>query len=163
MAILKFPNEKLFVECKKVTVFGPELKVLLDAMWETMKNNNGLGLAANQVGLEYRMFVMEGPNEEKVFLVNPYITNKSKGFANLKEGCLSAPGEFIIIPDRAEWVQVTFENEKGEPQVRVFKGIHAVCVQHEIEHLEGKTYLLSQALPKSKRRDLAKKWGLEFE
>jgi len=161
--VLKFPDPNLFIVCKEVSVFGAELKVLLTAMYSTMKDNRGIGLAANQVGLNLRMFVMEGPKEEKILLVNPKITKKSEAPANLKEGCLSAPGEFLILSDRASWVEVQFQNEKGEPQRRVFHGIHAVCAQHEIDHLNGKSHLQSKTIPKAKRKELAKKWGLKLK
>lgn len=160
MEILKFPEKLLFYKCDLVTVFGPELKTLLDAMWDTMKASHGVGLAANQVGFQFAMFVMEGPEEEKVYLVNPKIKSKSTAPANLREGCLSAPGEFLIRPDRAIWVEVEFQDELGENKKRVFKGINAVCVQHEMEHLEGISFMQSTSLLKKKRMELAKKWGL---
>jgi peptide deformylase len=141
-------------------VFGPELLFLLESMYETMKANNGLGLASNQVGLDYRMFVMAAPDEEKLFLVNPVITARSIALANYKEGCLSAPGEFLLL-DRAAWVEVKFQNEKGEEQKRLFNAIFAVCVQHEIDHLNGKSHLESKSIPKAQRKLLAKKWGLK--
>lgn len=161
MQILKFPHPELFESGKEVTVFGPELKVLLDSMWDTMKANNGLGLAANQVSLLHRMFVMEGPKAERLYVINPKITLKSIGAANLKEGCLSAPGEFLVRSDRAAWVQVKFKNADNKEQVRVFSGLHAVCVQHEIEHLDGVSFMESKLITKSKRNQLAKKWGLK--
>lgn len=160
MEILKFPNSKLFTKCEPVSVFGEELKILLEAMWETMKQNEGVGLAANQVGLSQNMFTMEGLEGEKIFLVNPKIVNKSQGPANIKEGCLSAPGEFLIRSDRVAWVEVEFQNELGDKLKRVFKGLRAVCVQHEMEHLEGKGFMQSDKIPKKKRQELAKKWGL---
>jgi peptide deformylase len=160
MELLKFPHYLLFLECPQVRVFEKELSVLLNSMWETMQANNGLGLAANQVGLRLRMFVMQGPDEEKLFLVNPTVTNKSLVSANLKEGCLSAPGEFLILKERASWVEVQFQDEIGTFQKRVFHGLHAVCVQHEIDHLDGKSHLESPSIPKPKRKELKKKWNL---
>src|SRR5271154_689806 len=103
MNVLKFPNPFLTTATYPVTVFGDELKVLLDSMYETMKTNNGLGLAANQVGLLHRMFVMDGL-EGRFNIVNPVIVNKSAKPANIKEGCLSAPGDFVVVPERAEWI-----------------------------------------------------------
>lgn len=160
MEILKFPNPKLLTKCEQVTVFGTELKTILDNMWETMLANYGVGLAANQVGLSYNMFVMEGPEEEKIYLVNPTVKSKSQAPANLREGCLSAPGEFLVRPDRSVWVEIEFQDAEGKAARRVFKGINAVCVQHEMEHLEGKGFMTSTSLNKTKRIELAKKWGL---
>ena len=157
MEILKFPHPLLFEATVEVAVFGEELRVLLDSMWETMKASNGLGLAANQVSLPLRMFVMEGP-QGRINIVNPRIVSRSAVAANLKEGCLSAPGEFIIIPDRSEWVQIECQDETGAKRTHVFRGLHSVCVQHEMEHLDGKGFILNKSLPKTDRKALAKKW-----
>lgn len=161
MEILRFPHSLLLQSCAPVRVFGPELKKLLELMWETMDKANGLGLAGNQAGLSYAMFVMQGPNDEKLFIVNPRTIKKSAVPANLKEGCLSAPGEFLILSDRASWIEVSFQDETGLEKTRVFHGLYAVCVQHEMDHLLGKSHLQSITIPKTKRRELAKKWGLK--
>lgn len=161
MKILRFPDSKLFESCKPVTVFGDELKTLLDSMFQTMIENRGIGLAANQVGLQFRMFVMLGPITEKVLLVNPKIVSRSVVSANLEEGCLSAPGEPLKLDERVSWVKVQYQDETGASHEKVFKGIHSVCVQHEIDHLDGKSYLQSKSLKKAKRKELAKKWGIK--
>jgi peptide deformylase len=161
MEILKFPHPSLFTKCKPVTVFGPELSVLLESMWETMTSAKGIGLASNQVGLDYTMFVMEGPAKEKIFIVNPKMTKRSSMTANLQEGCLSAPGEFIKLKERSRWVEVKYQDEKGTEKIAMFTGIYAVCVQHEIGHLEGKSHLQSGTIPGARRRELAEKWGLK--
>lgn len=161
MEILKFPDKNLFVVCREVTVFGEELKTLLDGMWSTMVKGGGLGLASNQVGLDHRMFVMAGPDNEKIFLVNPKIIKKSIAPANMREGCLSAPGEFLVLGERVFWVQVEFQDQHGKSRSRVFKGLHSVCVQHEIDHLEGKSHLMSKTIPKVRRKEIYKKWGLK--
>lgn len=163
MNILKFPSPELFEVCKEVSVFGPELKTLLDAMWETMIAGNGMGLAANQVGLKFRMFTMLGPEDEKIYLVNPKIVGRSVIPANLQEGCLSAPGEMLTLDERVSWVKVKFQDETGKECERVFKGIHSVCVQHETDHLNGKSHLQSKSLSKVKRKQLAKKWGIKLK
>lgn len=160
MEILKFPHPSLLKPCNPVTVFDIELKVLLGAMWDTMQANNGLGLAANQVGLPWAMFVMSYKNQA-IYLVNPKILHKGAAGSNIREGCLSAPGEYVVISDRSQWVQVEYQNEKGEKTKTVFTDLHSVCVQHEIEHLDGKSHLQSKSIPKNKRVELAKKWGLK--
>lgn len=161
MEILKFPNPLLFEKCSEVSVFGPELKVILDHMWDTMKAAPGLGLAANQVGLLFRMFVMEGPSADRLYLVNPKILRRSILSANLKEGCLSAPGDLLLLSERASWVEVSFQDETGKEHKKVFKDIWAVCVQHEIGHLDGESFLESKSLTKAKRKELAKKWKIK--
>lgn len=163
MDVLRYPDPNLFIICKEVTVFGPELKVLLEAMYVTMQDSKGLGLASNQVGLNLRMFVMQGPDLKKLYLVNPKITKRSEAPANLKEGCLSAPGEFLVLSERATWVEVQFQDEKGKSHKKVFHGLHAVCVQHEIDHLLGKSHLQSKSIPKAKRKELAKRWGIKLK
>lgn len=163
MKILKFPSPELFVTCTEVSVFGPELKVLLDSMWETMVEGHGMGLAANQVGLTFRMFTMLGPEAEKLYIVNPKILSKSKISANLEEGCLSAPGEKLTLEERASWVKVKFQDETGKEIERVFHGIHSVCIQHETDHLDGKSHLQSKSLKSAKRKALAKKWGFKVK
>jgi peptide deformylase len=160
MTILKFPNPMLITATYEITVFGEELKVLLDAMYESMKAKNGLGLAANQVGLLHRMFVMEGP-EGRINLVNPVIVWRSISAANLREGCLSAPGDFVIVPSRSREIHVKFQDEKGESHVKSLTGLHAVCVQHEIDHLNGQIFFANKSIPKSKRQPLMKKWGIK--
>lgn len=162
MKVLKFPHQDLFRVCKPVSVFDTELKVLLDNMYRTMQDHNGIGLAANQVGLEYRMFIMKH-TEGRINLVNPVVTKRSMVTALIGEGCLSAPGEYLITGSRREWVEVSYQDEKGAPKVKVFKGIYAVCVEHEIEHLDGKSFMDSKTISKAKRKELAKKWGIKLE
>lgn len=161
MDILKYPDPSLFKKCDEVTVFGPELKTLLDGMWGAMLKRGGLGLAANQVGLHFRAFVMAGLESEKLYIVNPRVVQKSEVSANMKEGCLSAPGEFLVLSERASWIQIDFQDEKGNMLRRVFQGLHAVCVQHEMDHLDGKSHLQSKSIPKAHRKLLAKKWGIK--
>lgn len=163
MTILKFPDPSLFEICSEVSVFGPELKILLDSMHDTMIAANGMGLAANQVGLKFRMFTMLGPEDQKIHLVNPKIVKKSVLQANLKEGCLSAPGEMLTLDERAVWVKVKYQDETGAKHETVFKDIHSVCVQHEIDHLDGKSHLQAKSLGRAKRKELAKKWGIKIK
>ena len=159
--VLKYPHPSLNKVCVEVKVFGPELDVILNTMFDTMIEHKGIGLAANQVGLHYRMFTMLGPNGERLFLVNPKIVKRSFTQAMLKEGCLSAPGEFLILEERSQWVEVEFQDEKGKSKTKRFQGIHAVCVQHETDHLDGKTHLQSKSLSREERRRLKQKWGLK--
>lgn len=132
-------------------------------MWDTMVKGQGIGLAANQVGLTFRMFTMLGPKEEKFYIVNPKIVKRSVVPANLREGCLSAPGEFLVLDERASWVKLQFQDETGKNQEMVFKDIYAVCVQHETDHLDGTSHLQSKSLKKAKRKELAKKWGIKLK
>lgn len=160
MKILKYPDPRLLTVCNPVMQIDMLAKELLDEMWETMVAHEGIGLAANQVGVTLRMFVMKGPIGEKLFFINPKILSKSIVPAEKMEGCLSAPGEYLKLDERAEWVQVQFQDETGAEHIKMFTGIHSVCVQHEIDHLDGKTHLMSETLSSKDRKMLAKKWGL---
>lgn len=163
MEILKYPHPSLFKKCSEVRVFGPELKVLVNAMIETMIKSNGAGLAANQVGLEHRIFVMLLPNGDPLALINPRISDMGQLPANLREGCLSAPGEFLILPERKRWVKVYFQDLNGKEWWKVFTDIQSVCVQHEIDHLDGKSHLQSASITRAQRKLLAKKWGFKLK
>lgn len=163
MKILKYPNPALLTVCSEVTEFDDALKSALDEMWEVMVASEGMGLAANQVGILKRMFIMTDVDGSKVYAVNPKILLKSQVPANKPEGCLSAPGEFLELDERADWVQVEYQDETGAQHKKVFHGIHSVCIQHEIDHLDGKTHLLSPTLSSKDRKMLAKKWGLKLE
>lgn len=160
MEILKFPNPMLFRPADHVFVFESELKVLLDEMWKTMKANNGQGLAANQVGLPFRMFVMNGP-DGRLNLVNPSIIKQSKATTNYNEGCLSAPGDYVTVPSRLEWVTVSYSDENGFSKTITLKGMHSVCAQHEIEHLNGKSFMENKSIHKTVRKGLQKRWGIK--
>ena len=160
MELLKFPHVSLFKPCEPITAFGEELLILLNGMWDVMIKHGGIGLSANQVDLPYRMFTMLGPDNEKLFIVNPKILLRSKTPANVKEGCLSAPGEFLMLNERTMWVQIMYQDETGGVRSGKFQGLHAVCVQHQMDHLDGKSHLQSKSLSRQVRRGLAKKWGV---
>jgi peptide deformylase len=159
MKIVSFPHKSLFTKTQPVTVFGPELKVLLDRMYEIMASNKGIGLAANQVELTFRMFVMQGP-DGPIYLVNPRIVWESKANASIREGCLSAPAEFVVL-GRSAIVKVEYQDETGEKKTKIFNDIYAVCVQHEIEHLDGKSFMHHKSLTKVQKKQLQAKWGIK--
>lgn len=159
MKIHKFPHPALFTPCTEVTDFGPKLKENLDKMWDIMVAVQGMGLSANQVGLFDRYFVMQGHFGQKIYVVNPIIRNKSQELSPLVEGCLSAPGDFLNLK-RAEVVYLDYQDETGKPISKIFTSYFSICVQHEIDHLDGKSFLESEVLDKKTRKKLAKKWGI---
>lgn len=161
MEILKFPHSNLLKKCEEVLDFGPKLEGTLDEMWNIMIKYGGMGLAHNQVGGNLRMFVMSGPKHEKLYIINSSIIEKSKVPANLKEGCLSMPGEFLSIPDRSSWVYVKFQDQYGKFYDRVFYGIHSVCVQHECQHLDGEIFFESKSVPRKIKKDIKRKYKLK--
>lgn len=110
------------------------------SLMKTCEKYNGLGLAANQVGLKYSMCAINHIEENKVFcLINPTIVARSPEMSSYNEGCLSFPGLFLKIP-RNSWVEVSFLAGNGKEMTKKFEGIWATCVQHELDHLAGICY-----------------------
>ncbi len=141
--ILIHPDPRLKKLCDPVAEITAELRLLADDMFETMYDAPGIGLAAPQVGVTKRLIVMdcikEGP-PEPVALVNPEVIWSSEDQTVYEEGCLSIPDIYNDITRPAE-VMVRFMDLDGGMQERQFAGIWATCVQHEIDHLNGKLFI----------------------
>jgi peptide deformylase len=139
--ILHYPDKRLRVPGETVTQFDAELEALVDDMAETMYAAPGVGLAATQIGVQKRIFIIDvatddnAPSELRVF-VNPEIV-ELHGKICWEEGCLSFPGVHEEI-ERAERVLVRAKNAKGEPFELEADGLLAVAIQHENDHLDGK-------------------------
>ncbi|MBP2365468.1 peptide deformylase [Pseudonocardia parietis] len=128
----------------------PELRTLVEDMFETMAAANGVGLAANQVGVDLRLFVFDCPDEEsrtmrRGHVLNPVLETSERPEImpdedDDQEGCLSVPGESFAT-GRAEWARVTGTDLDGEPVDVEGKGFFARCLQHETDHLDGHLYL----------------------
>ncbi len=114
---------------------APEIQALLPEMIETMHREEGVGLAAPQIGQSIRLAVME-VDEKQYFLINPEITSLSQEKILFEEGCLSLPGEFFPIV-RSEGLTVKYLNEKGLPKKLRAEGFLAIVIQHEVDHLDG--------------------------
>jgi peptide deformylase len=134
---------------RPVADFDDELRTLVTDMYETMAAANGVGLAANQVGVDLRVFVYDCPDDEGVrhkgVVVNPTLTapDRPDGMPDPDddfEGCLSVPGE-TFPTGRAPWAKVTGFDEHGEPLEAAGTGFFARCLQHETDHLDGLLYL----------------------
>ena len=121
-------------------------KSLLEDMVQTMRANKGIGLAGPQVGLDKAVAVVD-TGGGAVILINPEITSR-RGAATFEEGCLSVPGCAVKVR-RSEEVTVSYLDENRQKRRRVFKGLSAIVVQHEIDHLNGK--LISDHRPWYKR------------
>jgi len=137
MAILnlvKYPDEFLYKKSKQVVDFDVRLHELLDDMLETMQANNGMGLAAVQIGRLVRACIVM-TRDGLVELINPEII-AAKGTYDCDEACLSRPGESYMIR-RANKIRVGAQDRHGNWHKYDFKGIEAVCVQHEMDHLDG--------------------------
>ena len=135
LQILKSPDESLLRTSRPVTEFDERLHQLLDDMKETMFAAGGMGLAAPQVGRLVRAVVVEG-RDGLVELVNPEVVF-AKRQKNGEERCLSVPGSAYTV-GRFQRIDVRAQSRFGEWFEQTFKGMDAVCVQHEIDHLDGK-------------------------
>lgn len=139
--ILHFPDPKLRTIAKPVTDFGRELKQLIADMFETMYEAPGIGLAATQVDRHIRLLVMDVSEDRNKpqCLINPEILELD-GEEESEEGCLSVPGFYEMVK-RAENIRVRTQDEMGVPSEFDAEGMEAVCIQHEMDHLEGKLFV----------------------
>ena len=155
MQVIKYPADILRQECEKVKNFDSELLSNVEKMKNIMNETDAVGLAANQVGLKSRLFLIREMSTDsiKVF-VNPNILEKI-GQTDIKEGCLSVPGFSAIVPGRASQVHVKARDELGVEFEIVAEGVEAVAIQHENDHLDGIMFL--DKLPRKQRR-LAEKF-----
>lgn len=132
--IKKFPDPILREKCSDIGEVNKDIRKLADNMLETMKKEDGIGLAGPQVG-ESKMIFVTGVDKERVF-INPKITKKI-GRNSLKEGCLSLPGIQCEV-ERAEKIKIEALNKKGEEFELEAEGVLAACLQHEFDHLKGR-------------------------
>lgn len=139
--ILHFPDERLRQVCSPVDVFDDRLQILIDDMFETMYAAPGIGLAAIQVNVHKRVLVADVSEDRSgaICLINPEIL-RSEGQEEMDEGCLSVPGFYETVR-RAERIRVKALDRKGEPVELETDGLLAVCIQHEIDHLNGKLFV----------------------
>jgi peptide deformylase len=153
--ILEYPDPRLKKVAAPVTAFTPEIEKLVRDMAETMYAAPGVGLAATQVDVHKRVIVIdisESKDELRVF-INPELL-AAEGEAECEEGCLSVPGYYDKVT-RAARITVRAFNERGEPYTLDADGLLAVCVQHEMDHLEGKVFV-EKLSPLKRARLLAK-------
>ncbi len=139
--ILEFPDPRLKTVAKAVEHFDSGLKKLLEDMAETMYSAKGIGLAATQVNVHKRLLVLdisEDQDQLRVY-INPQILSES-GEQNCEEGCLSVPGVYASVK-RAENVIVKAQDVNGKFFEEQLEGLHAVCIQHEMDHLVGRLFV----------------------
>lgn len=143
LQILHFPDPRLHLKAKMVDVFDKSIQTLVADMAEIMYANNGIGLAAIQVNVQKRLFIMDISREDEpknlLVFVNPEIINKS-GEVVGEEGCLSVPGIFERVI-RSEIIKLKFQDIKGNEHIIDCDGLMSVCIQHEIDHLDGKVFV----------------------
>ncbi|ODT62776.1 peptide deformylase [Phenylobacterium sp.] len=142
--ILVVPNPVLKQVSQPVDKVDDELRALMDDMLETMYDAPGIGLAAIQIGVAKRVIVMDlsGPEEEKAprYFVNPEILWRAEETAPYEEGCLSIP-EIYDEVERPARVKLKYLNYQGEEVIEDAEGLFAVCIQHEMDHLEGVLFI----------------------
>lgn len=157
-------------ETQDIDASYPNLKELIDNMYETMYNADGVGLAAPQVGLEDRVFVIdlspladeESPQYEglKKTFINARIINRSGEVTSIEEGCLSIPGINESVP-RHDEIEIEYLDENLEPHTEIFTGFTARVIQHEYDHIEGVLFIdhisaIRKRLIKSKLNSMVK-------
>ncbi len=155
LKVLRFPDERLRTVAKPVTDFGEGLQTQIDNMLETMYEEKGIGLAATQVDFHQQLIVMDLQDdvERPTIFINPEIIAKSGDFTN-EEGCLSVPGVYAKV-DRSEFVTFKALDRHGEEFTVEADDLFAICIQHEMDHLQGKLFV--DYLSKMKRDRIKKK------
>jgi peptide deformylase len=155
LPILEYPDPRLRIRAEPVTKVDADIRRFVEDLLETMYAAPGIGLAATQVNVHKRILVCDvsADRTEPLCLINPEILS-SEGTTNSEEGCLSVP-EFYDYIDRAAKVKVRALDRDGKPFEFEAEGLLAVCVQHEMDHLEGKLFV--DYLSELKRERLKKK------
>jgi len=139
--ILKYPDERLYKVAREVKVVNKEIKTLISNMAETMYEAPGIGLAATQVDFHQRIIIIDISEDKNnlLVLINPILL-ESKGEEFNQEGCLSVPEVFEKVK-RAEWIKISAIDINGKEFELEAEGLLAVCIQHEMDHLEGKVFV----------------------
>ena len=158
LTILEFPDPRLRTRAAPVDTVDDGLRKLIDDLFETMYGAIGIGLAATQVDVHKRLLVTDVSAEktEPHVLINPVILEKD-GVTVTEEGCLSVPGYYEDV-ERAEHIRVRFLDRDGVETEMEAEGLFAVCIQHEIDHLDGKLFVdyISEAKRQRIRKRLVK-------
>jgi peptide deformylase len=161
--ILEFPDPRLRTHAQPVSAVTDAIRCLIDDMFETMYAAPGIGLAATQVNVHQRLLVMdvsEHSDEPRVY-INPEVEVLDPTLGEYDEGCLSVPGFYETV-NRPRRVRVQALGRDGEPFTEELEGLAAICLQHEIDHLDGKLFVdylsplkrqrIRRKLEKSQRR-----------
>lgn len=141
LTILEFPDPRLRKVAAKIDRIDDEVRNLASDMLETMYDAPGIGLAATQVNVHRRMLVCDVSEDKSdpLVLVNPEILQRD-GEEEMQEGCLSVPGEYETV-QRADSIRLSYLNLENERLEMEASGLLAVCIQHEIDHLDGKLFV----------------------
>jgi peptide deformylase len=159
LEILEYPDPRLRTKAKPVTDFGPELQRQIDDMLETMYAAPGIGLADTQGDIHKQLLVIDvsEENNQPLVLVNPEVLEK-RGVEEMDEGCLSFPGIYAKV-QRANEIKIRALDRHGQPFEVDTGELLAVCIQHELDHIEGKLFVdyLSPLKRERIRKQLEKK------
>lgn len=155
LEILHYPDSRLRTLAQPVAQVDDEIRALVDNMFETMYAAPGIGLAATQVNSDRRVVVIDVSEDRSnpLCLINPEIL-EIRGSEEMEEGCLSVPGFFETV-QRADWVRARALDRDGKEFELETEGLLAVCIQHEIDHLDGKLFV--DYLSQLKRTRIRKK------
>ncbi len=163
--VLLYPNPLLLKRSAKINIFDENLVNLSRDLIDTMYDADGVGLAAPQIGINKRIFVMDcsGKNEEKDcrVVINPEIRHASEELGSYKEGCLSIPGITEEI-SRPKVIEVLYQDINGVLQRNTYDDLWSICFQHELDHLDGKLFIehlrpMKKILVKNKMKKSSKK------
>jgi peptide deformylase len=136
MKVITYDDQLLKEKSENVDNINKEVKDLIKKMFKTMYFSNGIGLAAVQVGVLKRVFVVDVPDYGKYEMINPVITERSDDISVYEEGCLSLPGIAHEV-ERPNSITVEYQDIDGKKQNLKASGLLATCIQHEYDHLEG--------------------------
>ena len=163
LKVLQYPDPRLRIKAIEVTEFGPSLQATVLDLYDTMYARTGVGLAATQVGIPYRLFVMDvsSTRDQVACYINPVMISQ-EGEQYEEEGCLSILGIREKVR-RAAKVLLHAVDVEGKPFQLAAEGLMAVCIQHEIDHLDGRVFIdrlselkrerIKQKLQKAKQQD----------
>ena len=142
LEILKFPDPRLRTKAQPITKIDDHLRKIVDDMYETMYANKGVGLAATQVNIHQQIFTMDVSEEhdQRICVLNPEIISK-EGLQYEAEGCLSVGGGAFDKVERALKVRMRGMDLDGKPIELEAEGLMAVCIQHEVDHLNGVLFI----------------------
>ena len=142
LEILEFPDPRLRTVAKPVTSVSDQTRALIDDMFETMYDAPGIGLAATQVNVHERILVIDvsEDNSQPLVFINPEVEVLEAELGEYDEGCLSVPGFYETVR-RPQRVSVSAMDRDGQPFTRELDGLLAICLQHEIDHLDGKLFV----------------------
>ncbi|MDP0587992.1 MAG: peptide deformylase [Candidatus Endonucleobacter bathymodioli] len=158
LEILEYPDPRLRIIAKPVAEVNDDIRQIIDDMLETMYSAKGAGLAATQVNIHQRIVVMDlsSDNDNSIVLINPSYEGITDEKSELQEGCLSIPGFYETL-GRLEKIRLNALDRNGNKYIMTLNGLYSVCVQHELDHLDGKLFI--DSLSRLKRERIKKKLG----